>query len=374
MPDGAEPRRVLITGISGQLAGMVARALEARDEVVQIVGIDVREPRHDLVRTEFIRADTRNPVVARVLEAAAIDTVLHLSTTASPASAGGRARMKERNVIGAMQLLAACQRATQVRRVVLKSTTAVYGSDHTDPAAFREAAAPRTSAGPGFGKDATEVEGYVRALGRRRKDVDITILRLANLVGPQVDSAFHALFGLPVVPSVLGFDPRLQFCHEDDARDVLVRAALGAPAGIYNVAGAGMLYLSQCIRLAGRIPAPVPLPLVSAVAGAVRRSKRADVSPDQLRFLQFGRVVDTDRLIDRFGYEPRYTTQEAFEDFIARRTFDSVIDRDDVVRLEQQLQGFLRRSFAGATAPGGPRGDRPRGPGAGTDTHGTEHP
>jgi UDP-glucose 4-epimerase len=339
----AEGRRVLITGISGQLAGMVARALEQRDDVHEIIGLDVREPHHDLRRTEFVRADIRNPIVARVLEAAAIDTVLHLSTASTPSEVGGRSRMKERNVIGAMQLLAACQRAPAMRRFILKSTTAVYGSDHADPALFREEHAASKPAKSGYAKDATEIEGYVRALGRRRKDVDVTLLRFANLLGARIDSAFHSLFTLPVVPTVLGFDPRLQFCHEDDAVAVLVQAATGDKPGIYNVAGDGVLYLSQCVRLAGRIPAPIPLPFVAGVAGLVRRMRRGDISPEQLRFLQFGRVVDTVELTRDFGFTPTFTTRSAFEDFIRRRRIEGFVDRQSVDRFEQELYGFLQR-------------------------------
>jgi hypothetical protein len=76
---------------------------------------------------------------------------------------------------------------------------------------------PATPPKHGFAKDATEIEGYARAFGRRRKDVDLTILRFANFVGGRMDSAFHAMFTLPVIPTTLGFDPRLQFCHEEDA-------------------------------------------------------------------------------------------------------------------------------------------------------------
>jgi UDP-glucose 4-epimerase len=344
----AQGRRVLITGIAGQLAGLVARALEGRDDVDAIVGIDVREPDAGLRRTDFVRADLRNPLVARVVDRADIDTVLHLSTASTPREAGGRSRMKERNVIGAMQLLAASQRSERVTRVVLKSSTAVYGSDHTDPARFRETDTPRTPK-HGFAKDATEVEGYVRALGRRRKDVDVTILRFANLLGGRIDSAFHALFTLPAIPTVLGFDPRLQFCHEEDAVDVLVRATTGSHPGIYNVAGDGVLYLSQCVRLSGRVPLPVPLPFVSGVAGLVRRSGRIDVASDQLRFLQFGRAVDTTRLREGFGFAPRFSSREAFEDFVRVRRIRGPIDRGDVDRWSAELDGFLRR-------PGGPSG------------------
>jgi UDP-glucose 4-epimerase len=339
----AEGRRVLLTGVAGQLAGLVARELEQRDDVTELIGVDVREPHHDLRRTEFVRADLRNPLVARILEVAAIDTVVHLSTTAQPGAAGGRARMKERNVIGAMQLLAACQRTPTLRRFVLKSTTAVYGSHHSDPALFREDATTRAAPKHGYGKDATEIEGYVRSFARRRPDVDITILRFANLLGGRVDSAFLSLFSLPVVPRILGYDPRLQFCHEDDAVAVLVKAAMEDHPGTYNVAGAGMLYLSQCIRLAGRAALPVPQPLVAGLANVARRSRRADVSSDQLRFLLLGRGVDTTRLREDFDFTPRFSSRAAFEDFVRRRRITGLLDRDEVVRWEREVSDFLQR-------------------------------
>lgn len=339
MGDG---RRVLVTGIAGQLAGLTALALEEQDQVEAVFGVDVRAPQHDLRRTEFVRADIRNPLIARVIETASIDTVVHLSTTAKPSAAGGRTSMKERNVIGAMQLLAASQQAPSLRRFVLKSSTAVYGSAHADPAMFREDAGPVTPA-RGFAKDTTEIEGYVRAFGRRRKDVDVSILRFSNFLGGRVDSAFYSLFTLPVVPTVLGYDPRLQFIHEDDAVEVLVRATVEDHPGVFNVAGEGVLYLSQCVRLAGRIPAPVPQPFVSAVASAVRRSRRGDFAADQLQFLQFGRAVDTTRLREEFGYTPRYSSRAAFEDFVQRRKISGLVDRDDVARWEQELYGFLQR-------------------------------
>ncbi len=340
MTDG---RRVLITGVAGQLAGRVARALEQREDVLEIIGVDVRDPQADLRRTEFVRADVRNPLVSRVIEASEIDTVLHLSTASTPQAAGGRARMKEINVIGAMQLLAACQKAPSVRRFVLKSSTAVYGSEHTDPVSFREDVPSRTPPKYGFGKDAAEVEAYVRAFGRRRKDVEVSILRFANLLGSHIDSAFQSLFSLPVVPTVLGYDPRLQFCHEDDAVAVLEHAATGDHPGIFNVAGDGVLYLSQCVRLAGRIPAPVPLPFVAGVASGLRRTQRADIASDQLRFLQFGRVVDTTRLREVLGYTPRYSTRETFEDFLRRRRIRGVVQADEVIRWERELYAFLQR-------------------------------
>jgi len=337
-------RRVLITGIAGTFAGMVAEALEARDDIELILGVDIREPRHALTRTDFVRADIRNPLVAQRLRDDGIDTLVHLSTMSKPAAAGGRSRMKERNVISTMQLLAACQTLPALRRVVLKSTTAVYGSDHRDPAVFTEEDTPRTAPEHGFAKDAIEVESYVRAFAARREDVDVSVLRFANLVGGRIDSAFHSLFTLPVVPTVAGFDPRLQFCHEDDAVEVMVRVITGGHRGVVNVAGDGAVYLSQCVRMARHVPIPVPLPLVAAAASIVARSGRIDVPMDQLRFLQFGRLVDTTRLRTELGVTPRYSSREAFVDFVETRRIKGLVDREQVERLTDELAVALDRA------------------------------
>ena len=180
--------------------------------------------------------------------------------------------MKEVNVIGTMQLLAACQKSRSVTKLVVKSSTAVYGASPKDPALFTEELAPHAPPRSGFGKDSAEVEGYVRGFGRRRADVTTTVLRFASLLGPQLETPLSAYFELPVVPTVLGFDPRLQFLHPDDALDGLVHAAVGDHPGTFNVAGIGVMLLSQAIRRAGRPQLPLPRALVAPVR--VRPSRR----------------------------------------------------------------------------------------------------
>ncbi|MPZ72669.1 MAG: NAD-dependent epimerase/dehydratase family protein [Nitriliruptorales bacterium] len=336
-------QRVLITGIAGQLAGQLAARLEADDSIEYIAGLDLHEPSHDLTRTEFVRADLRNPLVARIIDSTRVDTVVHLSLTAVPSSAGGRSRMKELNVIGTMQLLAAAQKAPKLHKVVVKSTTAVYGSNYADPALFREDVAPGGAPRSGYSKDAVEVENYARAFGRRREDVVLTILRFANFIGPTVDSPLTGYLGLPVVPRVLGYDPRLQLCHQDDGVEVLYRSVTGSHPGIYNVAGPGIIYLSQAIRMAGKPTVPVALPFVQGLAGTLRRSGRVDFSPDQLQFLLYGRVGDISRLRRSYGYEPRFSTRAGFENFLASGRITPLVEQETVRGWERSLHQLLTR-------------------------------
>jgi UDP-glucose 4-epimerase len=336
-------QRVLITGISRFLGGKLAQRLERDPEVRYIVGVDLDEPEVDLDRTEYVRADIRNPLIVKVLQAAEVDTVVHLSIVSTPTRVGGRTAMKELNVIGAMQLFAACQKAQHVNKLVMKSTTAVYGADPRDPALFTEDMAARSVPRIGYSKDSIEIEQYARDFGRRRPDVDVSILRFANFIGPDIETTLTRYFSLPLIPTAMGFDPRIQLIHEDDAVEALHRAVRGAHPGIYNVAGDGCVYLSQAVRMLGRPPLPLLLPLVSPVANGLRRAGLVDFSTDQLRFLLYGRVVDNTRLKRAFGFTPGFSTRAALEDFIRGRRIQQVLPRETVEQWERDLYAFLRR-------------------------------
>src|SRR5437867_9454789 len=264
-------QRVMITGISRHLAGKLAQRLEADPGVESIVGVGLNEPEMDLERTEFVRADIRNPLIAKVIQTTEVDTLVHLSIISTPARVGGRGAMKDINVIGSLQLFAACQKAPSLNRVVMKSSTAVYGASARDPALFTEDMTARDEIRHGFAKDSVEVEQYARDFGRRRPDVRLSILRFANIIGSEIETTLTRYFSLPLIPSPVGYDPRLQFIHEEDAEEVLYRATREEHPGIFNVAADGMLLLSQAIRICGKLPLGVPLPLASPVANAVRR-------------------------------------------------------------------------------------------------------
>jgi UDP-glucose 4-epimerase len=337
------PRRVLITGVSRYLGGRLAAVLAADPGIEGVVGVDTIAPKTDLGRTQFVRADIRNPIIAKVINTAGIDTVVHMNLIATPLGAGGRTAMKEINVIGTMQLLAACQKAPSLRKLVVKSTTSIYGSSARDPALFPEDFEPRGLPRGGYAKDAFEVEGYVRGFGRRRPDVDVTMLRFTNFIGPRIDSPLTRYLSLPVVPTVLGFDPRMQLCHEDDAMEILKRATLEDHPGTFNAGGDGIMLLSQAVRRAGRPSIPVPTPAVSVTGNLLRRTGLVDFSPEQMRFLEYGRVADFGRLHSVFGYEPAYSTVDAFDDWVRTSGLRPVINPQRVAGIERTVLDVVER-------------------------------
>ncbi len=352
---------VLIAGVSRFVGGRLAAQLAADPEVDRVIGIDTVPPRTSelqlLGRTEFVRADIRNPLIAKVIAQARVTTVVHaalMSLADGPGASGGRVSMQEMNVIGTMQLLAACQKSDTVERVVLRSTTAVYGCHPGDPAVFTEDDGPHRNSAGGYSKDAAEVEGYVRGFVRRRPDVGVSVLRMAQLIGPTVETALTRYLRLPVVPTIAGFDPRLQLLHESDAVEVLRLATVSDRPGVVNVAGDGIVSLTQLVRRAGRIRIAVPGPAMGLAGKLTRNSGARELASEESDLLRYGRVVDTTRLRAQFGYEPRYTTESAVASFLRAGRFvprlglAAVGVGSDLLQARAARAGRIRPAVSGA--------------------------
>ena len=313
---------VLVTGVTRFIGSALAGRLADHPGVDRVIGVDAALPepaaRTRMGGADFARVDIRNPLVARVIEAAGVDTVVHASASSTPVSSAARSMAKEMNVLGTMQLLAACQRSESVRNLIVRSTGAVYGASSRDPAIFTEEMSARSVPSSGPGRDAIDIEAYVRGFGRRRPDVRIAVPRFADIIGPTLVTPLTRYFALsPFVPMVLGRDARLQLVHEMDAVGVMEHLAVGDFSGTVNVAGDGAITLAQAIHRAGRVPLTVPAIALDGLSRTMRTLRMGGFSPGQVKLLSAGRVLDTTRLLQRAHYTPRFTTIEAFDDFAA---------------------------------------------------------
>jgi UDP-glucose 4-epimerase len=335
-------RIVLVTGVSSDLGGRFARRIASDPQVGRVIGVDVVPPRSDLGSVRFVRADIRNPVIAKVIAGDDVDTVVHTSVADSASQVGGRMSMKEHNVIGTMQLLAACQRAPGLERLVVKSSSEVYGASNRDPAMFTESMSAKRMPRSGYGKDVLEVEGYVRGFSRRRPDVTVTLLRKAPAVASFTSTPLSDFLRLSPTPKVLGFDARIQLLHYEDLVSVLHHATLAGVHGTFNIAGDGILMMSQLIRRLGRVALPLP-PFALSSLGSLAKQVRLgleDFSPDQVAYFTYGRGLDTTRMRTVLGFEPRYTTEQAAAE-LAAGLGTRPLGNHPIVAMESLLSGAL---------------------------------
>jgi UDP-glucose 4-epimerase len=338
--------RVLITGLSTYWGGRLAQALERDPDVEVIVGVSPDDPTCELNRTEYVRVGTQHALLKRIVHAADIDTVIDTRLIVDSAFASPRAA-HENNVIGTMNVLAACGGPeSPVRKVVFKSSAHYYGCERDDPAYFTEEMLrphpPRTP----IEKDIVEAERAVASFAARNRDITVTVLRFVNALGPDIATSHSALLGLPAVPAILGFDPRYQFMHEDDISGVLEHAARNELPGVFNAAGDGVLVLSEVASLLGKPLAPILPPWGTGIAAAALRRAGLKIPPEMLQQLRYGRGVDNRRL-KAAGYAFRATTRETLQAFAGHLRVRRLLPANgEGYQYEREVEEFLRWSPA----------------------------
>ena len=337
-------RRILITGVSTHWGGRLAQELERDPEVDVIIGVDPSEPTRELERTEYVRVGAQHALLRRIVAAAEIDTVVDTRLIVDSAMATARAA-HETNVIGTMNIIAACSgHDSPVRKVVFKSSAHYYGAERDDPAFFTEAMARPHPPVTRIERDIVEAESAVRTFAERNRDTCVTVLRFVNALGPGIRTSHMALFGLPVIPSILGFDPRYQFIHEDDIVGVLAHAVRERLDGVYNAAGDGVLALSEVASGLGRPLAPVLPPWGTSLAVAPLRRLGLKIPDEMLAQLRYGRGVDN-RKLKRAGYTLRYTSRETVGRLAEHFRLGPLRDPASApYRYEREVEEFLRWS------------------------------
>ena len=333
----SRPNRVLITGVSNPLGAEVARRLAP--QVPHLFGCDVADPVSALEEMDFVHADTRHAVIAKLIRQLRIDTVVHMAVTVD--SAREDRATHETNVIGTMNVLTGCTGpSSRVEHLVVKSSQAIYDAGPTDPSFFSEDMVGPERQGSFITRDLREMEQLVGEFTLRNSSCDVTVLRLGYRVTE--DSTLAKYLSLPIVPTFAGFDPRLQLLHEEDAAEAIVRSVIGRHPGVFNVAGSGVVLVSQAIAIMGGRPAPVLLPYGRWMARFGLRAMTGIFLPGHLGdVLAFGSVADCARLAGEFGWGPAYSTRAVMDSF-ARGKEAEVIEAPSPTQ-EYELQVFLQR-------------------------------
>lgn len=313
------PSCIAITGLDTFAGKRLALRLLARPRPPVIVGLDLRRPWRLEGRIRFHRVDLTSPDagsrLAELLVRERADAVVHAAFRRDPTPDVDYDH--ELETIGSLHVLNACA-AAKVSRLVWLSSSMLYGPRPDNPNFLSESHPLRGHPDAHGVRNRVEAEGLVESWRRRHPDAGVTVLRSCWAMGPTYDDRVVRHFASPVVPTLLGYDPLLQFVHEEDLLDVIERAVLEGHPGVYNVVGRGVLPLSTLLSLAGKRS----LPLAPALFYRIGRwnAERVTGDPpaafyDYLRWLW---VADGERGWDAFG-EPAYSTREAWISFVSSR-------------------------------------------------------
>ncbi len=294
-------KTVVVTGIAGYWGERVAERLKTAG--LRVLGIDTRAPDLPDTAGHFIHAALDAPELADILRTHTVSAVYHLPRTA--------------DIAATASLLSACVTA-EVAQVVIKSSTRVYGASAAAPAHLPETHPlphPAPDAATKFLRDTEALAASYRGA------FQVTILRMAHIIGATVSSPLVDLLSQPAPVTLLGFDPLIQILHEDDTADALAHA-IAAADGTFNIAASPPLPLSRIIALTGKIHLPMPHPAAylrhRVEAGNHHHRRTFPLHPDFLRYRQ---VADASRMEDTFGYSPVHSAEETVQAFAAHNYF-----------------------------------------------------
>lgn len=311
------PHAVGITGLGTFVGQRLAERLSARG--VRVVGLDVRRPYRIAEKIQFQRIDLTDPTadatLADLLARERVDTVVHTAFRAEP-TADVEAD-HELETIGSLHVLNGCA-AAKVRRLVFASSTMLYGPWPDNPNFLSEDHPLRGHPDAHQVQDRVEAESLLARFGRLHPDVEVTVLRTCWIMGPSYFDHVVNYFERPVVSTLLGYDPLLQFVHEEDAVRAFERATLEPHPGVYNIVGTGVWPLSTLLRLAGKRSLALPAPLLYRMGDYPSKAQTGDAPSGFYDYLRYLWVADGERGWAAFG-EPEYSTKEAWIAFVGSR-------------------------------------------------------
>jgi UDP-glucose 4-epimerase len=319
-PRSPEGGAVAITGASSFVGLHLLRRILESDPDRLIVVPDVQNPPVDDKRVKYIRVDLTEPTadatLAGILRKEGVETVVHAAFLTNPSHDHTFAH--ELEVIGMMHVLHAVTEA-RVRKIIVGGSTMSYGATPSNPNFLTEEHPLRAKTSDRYLRDRMEVEHEIRRFSGKHPETIVTVLRTCWMMGPTVNNFVTRFFSRAVVPTLLGYDPLLQFVHEDDALDAFHAAVARDFPGIYNIVGSGVLPLSTLLKLGGKVHVPFLHLAAYPLAETLWLAQSTEAPAVFLDYLRYLWVADGDKARIEMGFEPKYSTKEAWMSFIGSR-------------------------------------------------------
>jgi UDP-glucose 4-epimerase len=300
-----ERRKVVVTGVGGRLGQLLARRL-CRTDGIRVVGVDRRPLQNLPPDVEHVQVDLRSKRARDVFRMGDVAALVHLGVMHDPEESADERHGW--NIVGTGRLLEYCQ-SYGVRKVVLLSSASVYGP-RADNAQFLAEDAPLLG-GQGFPeiRDLVELDMLCGTFFWRARDVETVILRPVHILGA-VRNAPSNYLRLPRVPALLGFDPMVQFIHEEDVVEALCCALRPGVRGIFNVTGPGEVPLSVVLRELQCPVVRVPHPVAGPLLRLLWRAGLSSFPPPELDHIRYVCMVDGSRSRGELGFSPRHSLRE----------------------------------------------------------------
>ncbi len=316
------PKRVLITGAGGYVGRLVTREMaHDKDGVELVIATDVRaQPVAEQVPGVDHRVlDIRDTALADLLKAERIDTVVHLAAIVTPPPGADREWLRDVEVGGTENVLAACA-AAGVARFVYTSSGAAYGYHPDNAPLLMESDPLRGNKAFAYSHHKRLIEELLARYRAEYPALSQVVFRVSTILGPSVDNQITAMFERPVVVGVSGADTPFCFVWDRDVVRCVARGVRGGPAGTFNLTGDGVMTLREIASAMKRRYLPLPEKVLRKTLAVLSERNLTGYGPEQVMFLKHRPVMSNEALKRDFGYRPRKSSREVFAAYRKSRT------------------------------------------------------
>jgi UDP-glucose 4-epimerase len=333
-------RCVLLTGTSGFLGSNLLKRLRRDGRYERIIAVDIQKPAVKSKKAKFYKVDITHPradeMLYEIMSGEKPETVVHTGFFQRPIE--DTTYGHEVNSIGTMHILSACAESA-IRKVVVGSRTLVYGAHYDNPHYMNEDYMPRPRPDYEFQIDKAEVERQLLRFWKTNPNTLVTVLRHCSIMGPSVNNCWTRYLSMSACPTILGYNPLIQFISEEDALDAFKLAIDDDYHGVFNIVGRRAIPLSMILKLANKVRLPMPFPIAESFFRALWIAKAGPFPPEQLDFLRYHCLVDGSRAKEVMGFEARKTAWKALEEFLEVKRLGRVGRKVKPEEEEEELNG-----------------------------------
>ena len=306
-------KRVFITGVSGYFGSKLVEHLGSKEDVGEIIGIDIAQPKRPSAKLTFIHHDVRSDMYP-LLKDRDIDWAIHAAYILPPIHNKGL--MEDININGTKNFLSSCLKAGIPQLLQCSSTTA-YGFYPDNDMPLTEESPLRGNADFTYAKNKRELEAVCLRFQQDHPEVSLIVIRPCFVAGPGFDNplARHLCKKICILPWE---GEQFQYIHEDDLVEIMYLLLKNEKTGVYNLAADGTMTFDEMLRILGGWPLKIPVWLLwpmNNLMWFLRVTFMTEFPSSSLNLIRYPWIASNDKVKRELGYEFKYTTREAFKDF-----------------------------------------------------------
>jgi len=312
---GKSGRVLGITGTFGYIGKRLVERL--RNDLVfsSIVCTDILQPPGNLPdKYQYSRCDIRDrEEMYRIFKEGGVDTLIHLAFIANPMR---DLRLEhDIDVNGTKNVLDACSKL-KIKKLVVASSDCAYGFFEGTPDYLTENTPPKATPGFPYAENKVEIEKLVSDFTSNNPDCSVVILRPCMVMGPNTNNTTSKSMKNPVITAVKGYDPIMQFVHEDDTAEAFYQSAIQNVKGIFNLAADEGLRYSELAKELGKPMLSLPAWLIYPLVEMLYRIKVVPFGKAQVDYIRYPLSMNVDKIKKELNFKPKYTSRQTIQSFL----------------------------------------------------------